>query len=639
MLPELPECKALISPANEMMTLGCRDPLIYYLYVCACIERNYQLYQNMAEQAYRRMLNSEYSSFMKLAAGTTWVDSLENVKADYQSALAEVTTMAKTVLSKLDKPQIPHDQRMMLAQYRKLMRLMSFPQRAVFCDEIEKIDTHYSWMKNVIIGQYHRDQAWELRGSGWASEVTDAGWEGFHDHLEKARRYLEQAWRIEPSLPQAPQIMVEISMIDDHDNPRQWLERTARAQLDFLCAYRSYVWYARPRWCGSHETMYQRGLECLNTNRFDTDLPLYFRQVMDDIREDSGSYDFWREHNVYPQFEKLYDNMAKQPDAGHQPQWYESMKVATAWRSGAWRKALDLIEHMDGELVAEQFAELDGDPDLAVSEIHARLSPAGELLDEADEHVRSEQFTPAIEVLEQANAMVETDSPSAYYISHYLKMCTWKHRINLCVWLELAGDKCIGDDLSGWHQAAGRWYRDEAGRLVGESTRDGLALIFDPELGYRFAMEGEVTCESQLHPNYINAAVFYEWFDLKCHRSICMYPAQNHVKSAVNFGYYDEDTECEMNNSFRFHLEVWDEQLRLVINDDCMHFHDFNDYEYEVGHMNHPMAIGGRYWYDKNTIRFNQLRLRRLPLEPDWLAGEDEDDQQVIEKDDDKPVD
>ena len=47
----------------------------------------------------------------------------------------------------------------------------------------------------------HFNLGWKARGGGWASEVTDKGWQGFDAHLTKARSLLLQAWQERPNLP------------------------------------------------------------------------------------------------------------------------------------------------------------------------------------------------------------------------------------------------------------------------------------------------------------------------------------------------------------------------------------------------------------------------------------------------------
>ena len=119
----------------------------------------------------------------------------------------------------------------------------------------------------LVEGKYHTTRAWEARGSGWASTVTENGWQGFHGELDKARLALTTAHGMHPNLPYAAEEMIAVSMGSRGQlSPREWFGRAVAAQFDYGNAYDSLLWALRPRWRGSHREMYEFGLECLRTN-------------------------------------------------------------------------------------------------------------------------------------------------------------------------------------------------------------------------------------------------------------------------------------------------------------------------------------------------------------------------------------
>jgi len=69
---------------------------------------------------------------------------------------------------------------------------------------------------------------------------------------------------------------------------RDWFDRAVEAQMDYEPAYNSLLWALTPRWGGSHGKMYQFGLECLATKRFDTCVPEKLIQIVLDIDSELG---------------------------------------------------------------------------------------------------------------------------------------------------------------------------------------------------------------------------------------------------------------------------------------------------------------------------------------------------------------
>jgi hypothetical protein len=59
---------------------------------------------------------------------------------------------------------------------------------------------------------YLKDRAWEARGGGFAGTVTEGGWEGFRDNLEKARIVLEDAKKLPERCPEWYSIMLGVAL-------------------------------------------------------------------------------------------------------------------------------------------------------------------------------------------------------------------------------------------------------------------------------------------------------------------------------------------------------------------------------------------------------------------------------------------
>lgn len=152
------------------------------------------------------------------------------------------------------------------------------------------------WFSLWIQGEARLVAAWNARGSGWASEVSQAGWKGFEANLLQARAHLTEAWKLRPDYPQAASTMIAVTMggcSAPGESVRTWFDRAVAAQMDDGSAYQSLIWALRPRWGGSHEAMIHLGEECLATGRFDTDVPYQYLQILRDVAEEQPC-DSWR---------------------------------------------------------------------------------------------------------------------------------------------------------------------------------------------------------------------------------------------------------------------------------------------------------------------------------------------------------
>ena len=159
------------------------------------------------------------------------------------------------------------------------------------------------WARHTLTGHIESGRAWEARGSGWASEVTEKGGKGFRNHLKVAREELMKAWKLRPDQPHAPAGMISVVMGGDTgagETERLWFDRATAAQFDYSPAYENLLVAMLPRWGGSHEVMYQFALACRAPGRYDTEVPRFFTQACNRIAEDSDDWrDFYRS-GAYP---------------------------------------------------------------------------------------------------------------------------------------------------------------------------------------------------------------------------------------------------------------------------------------------------------------------------------------------------
>ncbi|HRE06309.1 MAG TPA: DUF4034 domain-containing protein [Opitutaceae bacterium] len=127
----------------------------------------------------------------------------------------------------------------------------------------------------VTESEVWRDYAWEARGGGWASEVTEQGWKLFRERLNKAQLALDTAEQLEPPTPNwyENQMIVSVGL----GAPRERLDSlylgAKRALPESYAADETRSLYLLPRWMGkpgewerlAKETLKQEGASGLET--------------------------------------------------------------------------------------------------------------------------------------------------------------------------------------------------------------------------------------------------------------------------------------------------------------------------------------------------------------------------------------
>lgn len=175
------------------------------------------------------------------------------------------------------------------------------------------------WLLNMVAGLNDIELAWRWRGSGYAYEVTEDGWKGFRKHLAKADREFREAYRIRPEYPEAAANMITVAMAGSSssaESERYWFDKAVAAQMDYPGAYNAYLSSIYPRWGGSHAVMYTFAQECLDTRRFDTDVPWYYLSTLRDIARES-THDRWkavfRQPKVKADLKNLFAGVLNEP--------------------------------------------------------------------------------------------------------------------------------------------------------------------------------------------------------------------------------------------------------------------------------------------------------------------------------------
>lgn len=178
-------------------------------------------------------------------------------------------------------------------------------------------------------------QAWELRGGGWARDVTPEGWQGFRDHMAAGVAWADRAHALEPRWPEPTAFLIELvgsSCAGDrpetvYDLARRCLE----CQIDYTYAIHRLRVFMRPRWGNGAPAEAIRTLRALvDIPRPDTVMPFKSLEILDWLVEDQLSRPVDRQayaragypapldldDRLWPAFRDMFERYLAAPEPG-----------------------------------------------------------------------------------------------------------------------------------------------------------------------------------------------------------------------------------------------------------------------------------------------------------------------------------
>lgn len=192
--------------------------------------------------------------------------------------------------------------------------------------------------------------------------------------MDRARYHALRGWTLHRELPEAASLLVDIVLTwggEVQKEGRFWFDEAVQADLRCRPAYQLFAFKLRPRWGGSHALMLGLGREYLATQRFDTDVPLYYRQAASDVAEEAGGWTaVLRMPGVYQDFLALtngYIQAAK--DDAERNRW-RSQFAAIAFLAGDRIEARRVLQGMGNEVDRAAF----DDYGVSYSDVRRRLT-------------------------------------------------------------------------------------------------------------------------------------------------------------------------------------------------------------------------------------------------------------------------
>ncbi len=347
------------------------------------------------------------------------------------------------------------------------------------------------WLSEMIMGEWEITEAWMDRGNGSAKDVTKEGWEGFARHIGKARAHLYKAYTLHPEFPEASSRMIMVAMaggVPEGESTRLWFERAREAQFDNAEAYDNYLLSSRVRWGGSNDKLLAFGVECGETKRFDTAVPLvYFKSVRAAAEDSKTPTRVWA-----ASFEPLQEVLIGYLALGDAANVHRSLTrmVLLSYLAGRPAEARAALDQIGGpeNLAADIVNDFRFNQEALGARIYAATSPGAPKLAAGIAALKDGHWDDAVSDAAAAVALSANEPPKA--------LQAMKHRGAMIMQSADFGRGMpvaprFEPGLPGWVAYAGQW---SALSTTGVEVKDKGCLATGDRFGREYEVSAEISC-------------------------------------------------------------------------------------------------------------------------------------------------
>jgi len=490
--------KDLKQAGDELLGLGCTDPYILYMQGNILYQRNdFKTSLPMVEQS-RAGLNPSRYPWINRYYGARRLQHLYEKMSMSKKEIGKLSRRRMEYLGRASSdPAFAGHQRYYLEVVLEEWAEDSTPDYTeLLMQEMEKKSGVDPWIQLMVKGLCHTSAAWKARGGEWAYLVTEQGQEEFKKELELSRTCFTEAHALHPEFPEAATEMIAVCMaISDGKEERQWFDRAVAAQFDYIPAYTKYFWALRPRWGGSHEQMLQFGTECLNTKRFDTDVPRQFLKALRDIGSELGDWkDAYRKPGIYAQLQILCAGMLAEPQQAARGNYWKTVQALTAWAAGECQDAKKLFDALGENIQTQVFAEFKSQPEFVRGEVNLRTGQLKDIFLQA-EKLYEKQAIEALPYYEELRDQVRSDQNAVFVLDDRIAVVNMTSKIFKGDWVDLLAD----GRLLGWEKLEGDWEVEADGGLKASTRPEDkrVLLVSKFSVAGNYEIRGEVEAEAR----------------------------------------------------------------------------------------------------------------------------------------------
>jgi hypothetical protein len=505
---------------------ACTDPLVLTAAAVNAVELHEAI--RRLEHAVKGFEHSKHLGYPKFYATVTLATKLIQDKTDRLPVLdAQALQYLKESLT--DGSIRPEDQADIAEILVNGWGRSFFDRNATaVCSVVQHQGKACQWLALVLEGEHEISVAWKERGSGYVNTVSDAGWQGFTEHLALARKCFTQAWKLQPKLPLAPCRMIYVSLGDAGiGEMRLWFDRTTAAQIDYAQAWNDMRWGLRPRWYGDLDSMLAFGETALKTRRFDTDVPRKFFDSVADVESElnlpQGRH-IYEHDNIWPHLQELYEGYIAEPSL-------------TPYARDGWRSSYAVVAYLAGKYDAarKQLQALNWQPrswnltgwrvDLTAMplEVAARTGPQSGQVETAESRRQAGDIAGALAIYHGLATSTDTDEMTRAFVQERLATLKVEQGLQAGEWVNFLP---TDTNFTGWHIVSGKYKLLPDGALEVSSDENGHMLYSRVRMGIEFEVRGQFEVVSSTSRAFQAGLVMgipqyetYNWFAFRVKRN------------------------------------------------------------------------------------------------------------------------
>lgn len=478
----------------------------------------------------------------------------------------------------------------------------------------------FHWLALYLTGLNELKKAWDARGSDWANNVTDQGWKGFNQHIEKAQSAFSKAVDLRPDLPQAAAEMIDVAMQSDANSVRQWFDLATKAQIDYEEAWRMERWALRPRWQGSLQAMRDLGIAAVDSRRFDTDVPRQFFDSVSDIENDTqllpGQHIYGRA-DIWPVFKRMYEGYIAAPSQVRDADGWRGSYAIVAYFAKQYGVARQQLEKLDWQVPSSKLEAWGKDISLFPLEVAARTGPQGKEIAEAEDAYDRCAVADALGLYQKLSPSV-SDARTQDFVRHRIASLTLELRLQGGDWVDFLPKST--NDLN-WIFARGDCTVLPDGALEVKSGPTGSMIYSRVRIGEDFEIRG--TCEVvSSTTGAFQAGIemgfpelnHTEWYEFRMKRN----PREGQIVSySKGWGASKATHRVKLNdtiNSFDFALQ--NQKASAVVNKKPALANARFPGTASVPDNQFLVGLGAYNHMNTTVIRYSNIQIHRLPAAP-----------------------
>ena len=350
-----PSGQIIAKNAAAAVQAGCKDPMVTYLYIKFAMDQtnSKEAFTHAFVTMARTMNNSPYPPIRKFYAAIRTVDQLFFTYGTNSMSIPAVLEIepwvAQNLMTTLQDKTMPAVEAYEVG--KEALKQLNWDTNnyahAYSCIEKPLFanwpDAYSSWL---LKGEAYYQMGWNARGGGYATNVSEQGWQVFFNNLAIAGNALTNAWNINSNDERIPIQMIKVAEgAQKHRAEMEaWFNHAMTINPNCYEACEDKLHYLYPQWYGSRADMVSFGRECVASTNWGGIVPL----ILADAHREYWLYaadaeiktNYWKRPDVWPDiqaaFEKFFTLNPNAISYNHNYAWF-------AYKCEQWDKLNELI--------------------------------------------------------------------------------------------------------------------------------------------------------------------------------------------------------------------------------------------------------------------------------------------------------